>query len=95
MLTRSIALETQGRGIRVFGFSPGTIDTDMQAKIRASGINSVSRIPRDQLSPVEHAVHGVVFLCSSDANDLIGQDVSLRNDLFRERVGLEEVSRRQ
>ena len=37
MLTRSIALETAGKGIRVFGFSPGTIDTEMQVKIRASG----------------------------------------------------------
>jgi 3-oxoacyl-[acyl-carrier protein] reductase len=95
MLTRSIALETAGKGIRVFGFSPGTIDTDMQAKIRSSGINSVSKIPRDRLAPVEHAVRGVLFLCSSDADDLIGQDVSLRHDLFRERVGLEQVSRGQ
>jgi len=30
MVTRSIALETAGKAVRVFGFSPGTIDTDMQ-----------------------------------------------------------------
>jgi 3-oxoacyl-[acyl-carrier protein] reductase len=93
MLTRSITLETAGKGIRAFGFSPGTIDTDMQAKIRASGINSVSKIPRDQLAPVEHAVRAVLFLCSSDADDLIGQDVSLRLDEFRKRIGLDEVNR--
>jgi NAD(P)-dependent dehydrogenase (short-subunit alcohol dehydrogenase family) len=28
-----------GKGIRIFGFSPGTIDTDMQVKVRASGMN--------------------------------------------------------
>jgi NAD(P)-dependent dehydrogenase (short-subunit alcohol dehydrogenase family) len=88
MLTRSIALETAGKGIRVFAFSPGTIDTDMQAKIRASGVNPVSKIPRNNLAPVEHAVRGVLFLCDSRADDLIGQDVSLRNDLFRQRIGL-------
>lgn len=93
MLTRSLALETAGKGIRVFGFAPGTIDTNMQAKIRASGINAVSRIPPDQLAPVEHAVRGVLFLCHPDADDLIGQDVSLRHDPFRKRIGLEEVSR--
>ncbi len=93
MLTRSIALETEGKGIRAFGLSPGTIDTGMQAKIRASGINSISRIPRDQLAPVEHAVRAVLFLCSSDADDLIGQDVSLRLDAFRKRIGLDEVNR--
>jgi 3-oxoacyl-[acyl-carrier protein] reductase len=88
MLTRSIALETAGKGVRVFGFSPGTIDTDMQAKIRESGANSVSKMPRSQLAPVEHAVRGVLFLCSSDADDLIGQDVSMRHDSFRRRIGL-------
>lgn len=88
MLTRSIALETASKGIRIFGLSPGIIDTDMQAKIRASGINSVSKIPRDQLAPVEHAVRATLFLCSSDADDLIGQDVSVRNDEFRRRIGL-------
>jgi 3-oxoacyl-[acyl-carrier protein] reductase len=82
MLTRSIALETAGKDIRVFGFSPGTIDTDMQAKIRASEINPVSKIPRSDLTPVEHAVRGVLFLCDSSADDLIGQDVSLRHSLF-------------
>ena len=95
MLTRSIALETAGKGIRIFGFSPGTVDTDMQAKIRSSGINAVSKIPREHLAPVEHAVRGVLFLCSSDADDLIGQEVSMRHDLFRKRIGLEEVSRGQ
>jgi NAD(P)-dependent dehydrogenase (short-subunit alcohol dehydrogenase family) len=88
MLTRSIALETASKGIRIFGFSPGIIDTDMQAKIRSSGINSVSKIPRDQLAPVEHAVRGILFLCSSGADDLIGQDVSIRHDSFRKRIGL-------
>ena len=73
MLTKSIALETAGKGIRVFGFSPGTIDTDMQVKIRASGMNVISRIPRADLSPVEHAVRGLLHLCSPASDDLIGR----------------------
>lgn len=88
MVTRSIALETAGRGIRVFGFSPGTIDTDMQVQIRASGINPVSQIPRENLTPVEHAVRGLVFLCDRAADDLIGTEVSLRDEAFRTRIGL-------
>jgi len=86
MLTRSIALETAGR-IRIFGFSPGTIDTDMQVKIRASGINQVSQIPRANLSPVEHAVRGLAYLCDG-GDDLMGQDVSMRDEAFRKRIGL-------
>ena len=88
MLTRSIKLETGGRGIRVFGFSPGTIDTDMQVKIRASGLNQVSQIPRGNLSPVEHAVRGLVYLCNGASDDLAGQDVSMRDEAFRARIGL-------
>jgi len=88
MVTRAIALETAGRGIRIFGFSPGTIDTDMQVKIRASGMNQVSRIPRGDLSPVAHAVRGLLYLCDSASDDLIGQDVSMRDEAFRPRIGL-------
>ncbi|WP_135465934.1 SDR family NAD(P)-dependent oxidoreductase [Crenalkalicoccus roseus] len=88
MLTRAIALETEGRGIRVFGFSPGTIDTDMQARIRASGMNPISRIPRAELSPVAHAVRGLLHLCTPAADDLAGQDVSMRDEAFRRRIGL-------
>ena len=88
MLTRSIELETAGKGIRIFGFSPGTIDTDMQVKIRASGMNMISRIPRGDLSPVEHAVRGLMYLCTQDSDDLKGQDASMRDDAFRQRIGL-------
>lgn len=86
MVTRSIQLETSG--IRVFGFSPGTIDTDMQVKIRASGMNMISQIPRANLSPVEHAVRGLVYLCDGASDDLIGTDVSMRDEPFRQRIGL-------
>ena len=65
MLTRAIALETAGKGIRVFGFQPGTTDTDMQVLIRASGINPVSQIPRGNLTPVAHPAAAIVYLCTA------------------------------
>jgi 3-oxoacyl-[acyl-carrier protein] reductase len=88
MFTNAVALETAGRGIRVFGFSPGTIDTEMQVKIRASGMNVISKIPRGDLLPVAHAVRGLVYLCTSAADDLHGTDASMRDDAFRARIGL-------
>ncbi len=88
MLTNAIALETAGKGIRVFGFSPGTIDTEMQVKIRASGMNVISKIPRGDLLPVAHAVRGLVYLCTGAADDLQGTDASMRDDAFRQRIGL-------
>ena len=89
MLTRAIALEHAGQGIRVFGFQPGMTDTDMQAIIRASGVNPVSQIPRGNLTPVAHPAAAIVYLCTPAADDLCGQEFSLRDDAFRSRLNLE------
>jgi NAD(P)-dependent dehydrogenase (short-subunit alcohol dehydrogenase family) len=88
MLTRAIALETEGKGIRVFGFAPGTTDTDMQVTIRASGINRISRIPRGDLTPVAHPARAIVYLCKAEADDLAGQEFALGDAAFRQRIGL-------
>jgi 3-oxoacyl-[acyl-carrier protein] reductase len=48
----------------------------------------VSQIPRGNLSPVEHAVRGLLYLCNGESDDLIGQDISMRDDAFRKRIGL-------
>ena len=88
MLTRSIALEHHEQGIRVFGFQPGMTDTDMQGTIRASGINPVSQIPRQNLTPAEHPAAGIVYLCTPAADDLAGQEFSLRDEAFRNRLNL-------
>ena len=89
MVTRAVALECGSRGIRVHGLSPGTVDTDMQAAIRASGLNPVSRIPRAGLAPVTHPARAVVYLCSEAAADLAGIEVSLGDPEFRRRIGLD------
>jgi len=88
MLTRATALETAGKGIRVFGFQPGTTDTDMQVQIRASGVNPVSQIPRGDLTPVAHPAAAIVYLCTAAADDLNGQEFSLRDQPFRARLGI-------
>lgn len=88
MLTRQIALETEGSNIRVFGFRPGTTDTDMQVAIRASGINPISQIPRESLVPVEHPARAIVYLCTPAADDLSGTEVSLNDPVLRQRIGL-------
>ena len=88
MMTRAIALETAEKGIRVFGFQPGTTDTDMQVQIRASGMNIISRIPRENLTPVSEPAKFIVYLCTQAADDLAGTEFSLRDEDFRKRVGL-------
>jgi NAD(P)-dependent dehydrogenase (short-subunit alcohol dehydrogenase family) len=87
MLTQAIALEAVP-GLRVFGFQPGTTDTDMQVRIRASGMNPISRIPREQLTPVDQPARAIIYLCTPAADDLSGQEFSLRDEAFRRRLGL-------
>ncbi len=89
MLTRAVMLENTANGIRVFGFQPGTTDTDMQVTIRASGINVVSKIPRENLTPVAHPAAAIVYLCTPAADDLNGQEFSLRDEPFRARLKLD------
>jgi hypothetical protein len=60
----------------------------MQVKIRASGMNQVSQIPRANLTPVAHAVRGLVLLCDKASDDLMGTDVSMRDEAFRARIGV-------
>jgi 3-oxoacyl-[acyl-carrier protein] reductase len=88
MLTRSIDLEHRAAGIRVFGFQPGTTDTEMQVIIRASGINPISKIPREQLTPVAHPARAIVYLCTTVGDDLAGKEFTLRDEEFRRRIGL-------
>jgi len=88
MLTRAVAQEHAAQGIRVFGFQPGTTDTDMQVLIRASGVNPISRIPRENLTPVAHPAAAIVYLCTPAADDLAGKEFSLRDDAFRSRLTL-------
>jgi len=88
MLTRCAHLENRGRGIRVFSLSPGTVATDMQRKIKASGINAVSQMDFSQHAPVSDPARALVWLLTEDAAEFAGQEVSLRNPEMRARIGL-------
>ncbi|MEO0389127.1 MAG: SDR family oxidoreductase [Pseudomonadota bacterium] len=87
MLTRAGQLEAP-TGVRVVGLSPGTVATDMQVKIRASGINRVSRLlPSDHI-PAAWAADAILWLTTDDAAEFAGTDVSLRDPDIRTRAGI-------
>lgn len=88
MLTRVGHLEEAAHGIRVLGMSPGTVATEMQVKIRASGINPVSQLdPNVHIAP-EWPAKTLVWMCSAAADGWLGRDVSLREDVVQRAVGL-------
>jgi NAD(P)-dependent dehydrogenase (short-subunit alcohol dehydrogenase family) len=88
MITRAVHKEFGAQGIRIFGFAPGVVDTDMQAVIRASGINPVSKIPRENLAAPDDAAHGIAWLCTPAADALAGEEVDVRHEDFRRAAGL-------
>jgi NAD(P)-dependent dehydrogenase (short-subunit alcohol dehydrogenase family) len=88
MLTRSVHMEYGAQGIRIFGFAPGVVDTDMQGTIRASGINPVSQLPRTSLAPADEPARAVAWLCSPAADALAGQELDIRAPDLRAAAGL-------
>jgi len=89
MLTQAIAHEEGERGVRVYGFAPGVVDTDMQVRIRASGVNPVSRLARSDLAPPEQPARVIAWLCTPAAADLAGQEFDIRTPEIRRRAGLD------
>lgn len=88
MLTRMGDKEARDKGLRVLGLSPGTVATDMQREIKASGINPVSQLDWSDHIPAEWPAKALVWMCSSAADAHLGQDVSLRDPDIRSAVGL-------
>lgn len=84
MLTQSIAHEHPN--LRAFGFRPGVVDTEMQGEIRASGINRVSKLRRDELLDPSIPAAGVTWLVRHAPPDLSGQEVDIRDESFKARM---------
>ena len=88
MLTRMAHLEEAAHGIRVLGLSPGTVATDMQRQIKASGVNAVSQLDFSVHIPADWPARALIWMCGPAADEWRGKDVSLREDSIRRAVGL-------
>jgi NAD(P)-dependent dehydrogenase (short-subunit alcohol dehydrogenase family) len=90
-LTRCADKEYRDRGIVVVGLSPGTVATDMQVSIKASGINPVSQLDPSVHIPAEWVARAIGFLCTEAATEFAGTDFTLKTDAERARAGLPPV----
>ncbi|SHE78565.1 NADP-dependent 3-hydroxy acid dehydrogenase YdfG [Ruegeria intermedia] len=88
MLTECLHLEESHHGIRAMGLSPGTVATDMQRAIKASGINPVSQLEWEDHIPADWPARALLWMCSADADEFLGTEISLRREDIRGRVGL-------
>ncbi|GFE65340.1 SDR family oxidoreductase [Litoreibacter roseus] len=87
-LTKCGHKEYGDKGLRIMGLSPGTVATEMQVQIKASGVNPVSQLDPDVHIPPEWVAKGLAFLCGSGGDAYLGADFSLKTDEGRKLVGL-------
>lgn len=88
MLTRCLDKENRDDGIRAIGLSPGTVATQMQREIKTSGINPVSKLDWSDHIPADWPARALLWMCSAEADEYLGAEISLRDDGIRARVGL-------
>ena len=88
MLTRCADKEAADKGLRVMGLSPGTVATQMQKEIKASGINPVSQLDWSDHIPADWPAKCLLWMCGGEADEFIGSEISLRDEDIRRRVGL-------
>ncbi len=88
MLNRCVDKEEAVNGIRAIGLSPGTVATQMQREIKASGINPVSQLDWDVHIPADWPARTLLWMCGPDADRYLGDEISLRDEDIRRAVGL-------
>lgn len=88
MFNRALHLETAGKGIRAIGLSPGTVATQMQREIKSSGINAVARLNWEEHIPAEWPARALLWMCTDDADEFLGKEISLRDMDIRKRANV-------
>ena len=87
-LPRVADKEVRAAGVRVIGLSPGTVATDMQRQIAASGINPVSELPWEAHIDADWVGQAIAMLMGPLGDGYCGIDFSLKTDEGRAAVGL-------
>jgi hypothetical protein len=60
----------------------------MQEEIKQSGMNPVSQMDWSAHIPADWPAQALVWMSGPEADDLIGTEISLRDDVIRHRIGL-------
>ena len=90
-LTRVADKEYRDQGLRVIGLSPGTVATEMQVQIKASGLNPVSKLAASDHIPPDWVARAIAWLAGPGGDDYLGRDFSIKTDEGRAAVGLIEA----
>jgi len=88
MLTTCAHNELSADGLRIMGLSPGTVATQMQHEIKASGVNPVSELDWEDHIPADWPARALVWMCKPESDTYLGQEISLREEVVRRKIGL-------
>lgn len=88
MLTRAAHLEEGGNGLRIMALSPGTVATEMQVRIKASGINPVSALDPAVHIPADWPAKCLLWMCGPGGDPWLGEEVKLRDESIRRAIGV-------
>ena len=76
------------QGLSVYSLQPGFVDTDMQERIRAQGVNEISRIPRETMAPPAFPAGVIAWLADVRPADLMGRDLTVNDAELLDRAGV-------
>jgi NAD(P)-dependent dehydrogenase (short-subunit alcohol dehydrogenase family) len=81
-LTKHLARDLAGDGVRANAVAPGPIDTPMLARLGEDGIAALRRgIPLGEIGATDDVAHAVLFLASSAARHITGVTLSVSGGL--------------
>ncbi|MEM1341056.1 MAG: short-chain dehydrogenase, partial [Pseudomonadota bacterium] len=66
----------------------GTVATQMQREIKASGINRVSQLDWSDHIPADWPAKALLWMAGPAADPYLGEELSLRDESLRREIGL-------
>lgn len=91
MASKGLHAELAERGVRVFSFGPGVVDTDMQTAARESGLfGDILPTDRSQLLPPDAPAKVIRWLCSH-GDGFAGIDLSIRDEELQQAMASEPL----
>ena len=61
---------------------------DFHGDIKASGVNPVAQLDWEDHVPPEWPAKCLLWMCSQDADGFLGEEISLRDEAIRKRIGV-------